>query len=201
MEWLKDTIWCVAVGASFFGYGLALLHILGKNPSRWLAAAGAGIGVITGLLGVMNLLSWIRPVPLVFLILIGDLLLFPLWRQPRPADIQTDVKYDPPARKRSLLKTITWAAFACVGCSALASFHNGIVNYFDDPQAYFAYPLEALQTGFLGSQPFSERRINTSLGANYLLDAVMAVDGDVRSGRLDLYDGSMLHGAAKGCED
>ena len=27
------------------------------------------------------------------------------------------------------------------------------------------------------------------------------VDGDVRSGRLDLYDGAMLHGAAKGCED
>ena len=27
------------------------------------------------------------------------------------------------------------------------------------------------------------------------------VDGDVRSGRLDLYDGAMLHGAAKRCED
>ena len=27
------------------------------------------------------------------------------------------------------------------------------------------------------------------------------VDGDVRSGRLDLHDGAMLHGTAKGCED
>lgn len=27
------------------------------------------------------------------------------------------------------------------------------------------------------------------------------VDGDVRSGRLDLYDGAMLQGTAKGCED
>ena len=27
------------------------------------------------------------------------------------------------------------------------------------------------------------------------------VDGDVRSGRLDLYDGAMLNGVAKGCED
>ena len=27
------------------------------------------------------------------------------------------------------------------------------------------------------------------------------VDGDVRSGWLDLYDGAMLHGTAKGCED
>jgi cytoskeletal protein CcmA (bactofilin family) len=27
------------------------------------------------------------------------------------------------------------------------------------------------------------------------------VDGDVRSGRLDLYDGATLHGVAKGCED
>ena len=27
------------------------------------------------------------------------------------------------------------------------------------------------------------------------------VDGDVRSGRLDLYDGAILNGAAKGCED
>ena len=27
------------------------------------------------------------------------------------------------------------------------------------------------------------------------------VDGDVRSGRLDLHAGAILHGAAKGCED
>jgi hypothetical protein len=191
MEWLKDTVWCVAVGASFFGYGLAVLYILGKNPRRWLAAVGVGIGVVTGLLGVMNLLGWIRPVPLVFLVFIGDLLLIPLWRQPRPADTQTDVQYDPPPRRRWLLKTIAWAALACVACSALASVHSGIVNYFDDPQAYFAYPLEALQTGSLGLQPFSERRINTSLGANYLLDAVIAVDGDVRS--IGFLDGTFAY--------
>jgi hypothetical protein len=177
MEWLKDTVWCLAVGASFFGYGLALLHILRKYQERWLAAGGAGIGIVTALLGVMNLIGWIRPVFLVLLIAIGDLLLALLWRQPRASGTQSATA----STTRSGLKPIAWATLALIGSLAFAGIHSGIVNYFDDPQAYFAYPLEALQTGSLQPQPFSERRINTSLGANYLLDAVMAVDGDVRS--------------------
>ena len=88
MDWLKDIAWCVAVGASFFGYGLALLYILSNNRERWLTAAGVGIGLVTAFLGVMNLLGWIRPVLLVLMILAGDLLLILLWGQQGVADIQ-----------------------------------------------------------------------------------------------------------------
>jgi hypothetical protein len=135
----------------------------------------------------MNLLGWIRPLFLVLLILAGDLLLILLRSKAPNADIQ----YDTQPSRFSVLKPITWAALACVGGSAITGLHSGIVNYFDDPQAYFAYPLEALQTGSLQPQPFSERRINTSLGANYLLDAVMAVDGDVRS--IGFLDGTFAY--------
>jgi hypothetical protein len=95
------------------------------------------------------------------------------------------------------VKLIAFAALVLIGFSVAIGLHSGIVNYFDDAQAYFAYPLEALQKGSLQPQPFSERRINTSLGANYLLDAVMAVDGDVRSiGFIDQTLGYILYAAA-----
>ena len=194
MEWVRDTIWCLGVGASFFGYGLPLLRILGKRRN-WLTAAGTGVGIITALLGVMNLLGWILPALLLALVVIGDLLLmfFLLWREAHADGIQ----HQPGERGLFVPSPIAWAALVCVGCSALAGLNSNVVNYFDDPQAYFAYTVEALQTGSLQPQPFSERRINTSLGANYLLDAVMAVDGDVRSiGFLDGTFAYLLYAAA-----
>lgn len=193
MEVLKADAWCIAVAVSFFGYGLALLRLLRRYQHRWLVAAGAGMGVVILILGVMNLLGWVHPVPLFLLVVLGDLLSIVLWK--RPSAVQPENQTPPKARLG--LKLIAWAALALVGYTAFAGLHNNLVNYFDDAQAYFTYPLQALQTGSLQPQPFSERRINTSLGANYLLDAVIAVGGDVRSmGFLDQSFAYLLYAAA-----
>ncbi len=42
-------------------------------------------------------------------------------------------------------------------------------NWGDDFAAYFVFPKKMLQTGSLGPDPFSERRIVSSLGGNYFL--------------------------------
>jgi hypothetical protein len=186
-------LWCLAVGISFVGYGLALLRLLSKDGQGWLTATASGIGVLTFLLSLMNLLGAISWMPLLILVLIGDFLFLVVKKPHGRAFTQAGSA----AKSGVALKLIAWAALVLVGCSALTGLHSRIANYFDDTQAYFAYPLEALQKGSLQPQPFSERRINTSLGANYLLDAVMTVDGDVRSiGFLDRTLGYILYAAA-----
>ncbi|MHB1699697.1 MAG: hypothetical protein ACYCSN_06090 [Acidobacteriaceae bacterium] len=71
-----------------------------------------------------------------------------------------------------------------------------IVNRFDDPQAYMAYPQKTLQTGYLQPEPFSERRIVTSLGSGYVLQALMLVSGDARSASfIDSGFGLLLYAA------
>lgn len=172
-----DAAWCIAVGTSFLGYGLALLQLLKKDQESWVTATAAGMGVFTFLLAVLNLLGKIGPNPLFILVLIGNLGFLFNRKSLRAAPAVPDTRI----KDGMTAKLATCAALALAGCLALTGLHSRIVNAFDDSQAYFAYPLEALQTGALQPQPLSERRINTSLGANYLLDAVLAVDGDIRS--------------------
>lgn len=193
MHTLIADAWCLAVGISFVGYGLAFLHLLQTGQQGWLTATTAGIGALTLLLGIMNLLGGIRSIPLLVLVFIGDVV-FVLLRKPSgPSLALTD---NAPADGIAV-KLIACTSLVLATCLALTGLHSRMVNYFDDTQAYFAYPLEALQNGSLQPQPFSERRINTSLGANYLLDAVLAVDGDVRSvGFLDRSFGYILYAFA-----
>lgn len=185
--------WCLLVGISFAGYGLALLGLLQKDQEGWLTAIAGGMGVFIFFLGVVNLLGGIGSTALIILVCIGDIL-FLVLKKPRR---QPATPADNAPKDGVAIRLVAFAALALVGLLALTGLHSRIVNYFDDPQAYFAYPLEALQKGSLQVQPFSERRINTSLGANYLLDAVFAVDGDVRSiGFLDQTLGYILYAAA-----
>jgi hypothetical protein len=55
----------------------------------------------------------------------------------------------------------------------------------DDFHAYFVFPAKMLQTGQLGTDPFSERRIISSLGDKYFLDTfVMSFTGRFENLRL-----------------
>lgn len=194
MEILKVYGWALLVGGTFPGYGLAVLRWLGLEERRWLAGACAGTGVVIALLGWLNLLGWIRPWPLCILVFAGDLLLLLFRRRPNAERIHEE----PAARRRTTIFTVaTWLVLALAGLMAFSGIDCRIVNASDDAQAYLAYPVNALQTGKLQPQPFSERRINTSLGANYLLHALMVVDGDVRSvSFLDCCFGYLLYAAA-----
>lgn len=51
-----------------------------------------------------------------------------------------------------------------------SSVSSGRFNPQDDYHAYFVFPVKMLQTGSLGSAPFSERRLVTSLGGKSFLD-------------------------------
>jgi hypothetical protein len=55
----------------------------------------------------------------------------------------------------------------------------------DDYHAYFVFPVKMIQTGCLGSDPFSERRIVSSLGGKFFLDTLpLSLTGEVKNFRL-----------------
>ena len=51
------------------------------------------------------------------------------------------------------------------------SFPLLILNPHDDFHAYFVFPNKMIQSGSIGPDPYSERRMTSSLGGQYFLDA------------------------------
>ena len=58
--------------------------------------------------------------------------------------------------------------FLCARILLSVSFYD--MNHVDDYQGYIVFPVKMIQTGALGPDPFSERRIMSSLGGQYFLD-------------------------------
>ena len=52
------------------------------------------------------------------------------------------------------------------------------LNKYDDYSAYLVFPQKLLTTGSLGFEPFSERRLWTSLGGMYFLHALILTGAD-----------------------
>jgi len=197
---LKVYVWALAVSCAFLGYGVAFLRILRTEQHRWLIGASTGCAVVVTMLGLMNLMGWIRPLQISIMIAVGDvffLFLLPLLLPHRKQKTSKTVEDAATATRSMILNIMTWFVLVLAVGIATSGINSHIVNRYDDLQAYLAYPENTLQNGSLQPQPFSERRISTSLGANYLLDAVMAVDGDVRSiSFIDLCFGYLLYAAA-----
>src|SRR6202035_1830212 len=63
----------------------------------------------------------------------------------------------------------------------LGSLTYSRFSRFDDMPAYLTYPVKLIQLGSLPFDPFSERRVQSGLGASYFLQSFMLVAGDVRS--------------------
>jgi hypothetical protein len=88
-------------------------------------------------------------------------------------------------RQRKLLALVA-LLFASVTIMKYAMVVSpGIFHAQDDYHAYFIFPEKMLQTGTLGQDPFSERRIVSSLGGNYFIDTFpLSVTGKFDSLRL-----------------
>jgi len=62
-----------------------------------------------------------------------------------------------------------------------AAISPGWFNVEDDYAGYFVFPFKMIQTGSLGGDPFSERRLVSSLGGKAFLDTFSLTLGDARN--------------------
>ena len=165
-------LWAFFILLACVGWGWLVSTVSSKNNYRlgMLGVFGISFSMIIG--GFFNLYKLISPFSVIIYLCIGSLffLLF-LWR--RRNNIIDQVKQG--IRILQLDKVFTslvlYATFFLIIRISFYDFHP-----IDDNGGYLAFPFKMIQTGELGGDPFSERRIVSSLGGQYFLDTfVLAV--------------------------
>ena len=164
--------WAAVIFAAVVGHGSAALRLCGVRRAPIPRAAVAGFGVIIFLGGCLNLLHWVSPAALLLLILIGVFCLLVLCPPagPRPAG-----EDGPRAASRWTQLVLSLAALVFL-IRLGASVHTPYYQRDDDYNFYIDAPVKMAQLHEFAPDPFSERRIMSSLGGNYFLQAAFLTE-------------------------
>ena len=173
LHFAEALLWCALLFLSLAGYGAILLRLFGlRRPSIALAAT-VGVPVVLLLGGCLNLAHAITSPILIALSLFGIIAAL-LLRIPLANSKPEDEAVQPPhSRAATLLLCLAALLFAIrLG----ATVHAGQYQASDDYNFYLAAPSKMLELHHYAADPFSERRIMSSIGGNYFLqDMVLAV--------------------------
>ena len=168
-------LWCGLVLLSTAGYGAALLRLARLPRPGLTLSATAGFGVVLALGGVLNLAHRITVPALLSTVAAGLVagLLAIFWRRPG-----TTVIHPRPARGTLTLPgKLLLATFALVFVLRLgASVHTPYYQPSDDYNFYLAAPVKMLETHIFGPDPFSERRVMSSVGGNHFLEVLVLAE-------------------------
>jgi hypothetical protein len=178
MYFFRLLLWALCLVCAWIGAGGLAARLLGLRERSWSLNGVLGISLFVLVGGFLNLAQQVRPWPLVSLVVFGDVL-FIIFLVSARSSWKTI---------RSLFHGLqTWgkvfAAFCGAGLltAAVHSLTFTRFNFSDDLPAYMTFPFKLIQLGSLGFDPFSERRVQSGLGASFFLQACMLVAGDVRS--------------------
>lgn len=178
LQFAVAILWCVGLFAAIAGYGTLLLRLFGMRRPSFALAAVAGFSVVILLGGVLNLLHAITVPVLVGFSLIGVLALLLLRRidkqsVTREASAPSSVKLSTADTKVKLLLLFFALVFAV---RIAATVHTAYYQQEDDYNFYLAAPEKMLQLHEYAPDPFSERRIMSSVGGNYFLQALVLTE-------------------------
>jgi hypothetical protein len=176
--------WGILILWSLTGWGSVLNSLLFRNEQiDWgqRASWGMAFSVIVG--GALNLFSYIsRTTILLYLGLgiVGWIIGLFILQPPREESRPTRMPDAPRPRKLVIFAMLVFASLISVRFAASVSIARtddptgpaGLNRFYpvDDFQAYLVFPKKMMQTGSLGRDPFSDRRLETSLGGQYFLD-------------------------------
>jgi hypothetical protein len=195
MEHLIPLIaWAGCVCLSFVGYGKALLRLFKVYNISWAVAGCVGISLLVALGGFLEIVSLVRAPVLAGIVLVGDALFVGTsWRAClRFPDLLANIRALGKMNRAIALLLLVLVAFSTV--RFFGNLEPRYFNRYDDLTAYLSFPTEMLQLGSLPSDPFSERRIESSLGGSYFLQTLTMVGGDARTIRfIDWGFGSVLY--------
>lgn len=178
LQFVVAILWCTGLFAAIAGYGTLLLRLFGVRRPAFALAAVAGFSVVILLGGVLNLLHAIAVPVLVGFSLIGVLVLLLLRRidkQPvtREASAPSSMRFAAVDTKVKLLLLLFALAFAV---RIAATVHTAYYQQEDDYNFYLAAPEKMLQLHEYAPDPFSERRIMSSVGGNYFLQTLVLTE-------------------------
>ena len=180
MHYLIVVAWALLSLLAYIGYGYYPLRLAGVEP-RWPFAGTIGIGFVIALGGVLNLMKGLTRPALIAIVICGAVLWLLAFRN-QWGRIRGEVR----EFWRDIIGNRWKSAISVLLLTLLAaSFFGNIITYRfklqDDLVAYGDYAVQTAELGTLPANPFGERRIQSSLGSGYLLQAITLVVGDVRS--------------------
>lgn len=175
LHFLEALSWATVVFLSIAGYG-ALVLGLWRLRGVSLALAGlTGLGVVILIGGCLNLLHGITHPARLLLVLIG-LLGFIL---KRPILVATPASESPHpaahARSPWARPVLLLAAFVFI-LRFSATVHTPYYQHDDDYNFYLAAPVKMDALHQYAPDPFSERRVMSSLGGNYFLQSLILAE-------------------------
>ena len=173
---LAGLAYSIAILLGFVGWGwLVTRHRKAPVTIGVMAALGVSVVLVAG--GVFNALSIISPASTRTLLVIGwmlaslALLRWLLCARPNGATQRRWL-----TSRAGLGLVLIPGALIAFSLIQYCWVHGDLFNSHDDFQAYFVFPSKMLSLGSLGSDPFSERRLVSSLGGKYFLDSMVLAD-------------------------
>ena len=161
LHFMEALLWCALLFLAIAGYGALLLRLFSLlRPSVTLAAV-SGFGVVIFLGGCRNLLH---------LITAAILLRISLNETHAPATLPLAHKTSWATNLAPLLLILAAIVFII---RIAATVHTQYYQASDDYNFYLAAPAKMLQLHHYAADPFSERRIMSSIGGNYFLQTLI----------------------------
>jgi hypothetical protein len=164
----KELAWALCVCVSFIGWGVSLARLF-RLPRDIGSAGCLGVSLAVCYGGVVDLLGIASQLTTVGFVAVGAIVgvaqIGALERDAFSALM--------PKALTARLMLAAIVLFAVVGVAGHIYYAD--YDVYDDYLAYLVYPQKLLQTGLLGFEPFSERRLLTSLGGLYFLQALVLV--------------------------
>ncbi len=165
MEFLKVFFGGIVIVMSMTGWGFLFSRLVLKKIFDWGFYGGLGLALAVIFGGVLNIVGKIGYFWNTAFLLTGLIAFFLFIFQTAPGFVK---KLKRPTGA-SLLVIALALVLILVKYSAAVS--PGPYNAGDDYQGYFVFSEKMWQTGSVGEDPFSERKIVTSLGGQYYLDS------------------------------
>lgn len=163
--------WGICILFSLIGWGDMLNRVLfPKNEAYWAQKAAWGIAFSVFIGGILNATWSISPTVILTYIGLGFCYWLTEFYQTRKLFINSLSQYIQYFRKDRILLIGVLLVLFLMLLRYMGSIATTNFNGHDDYYAYFVFPNKMLQMGSMGPDPFSARRIVSSLGGQTFLD-------------------------------
>ena len=174
LHFLVALCWATIVFIAIAGLGAALLRLAGLRKASIALAAIAGLGLVIFLGGCLNLLHAISYAVRLAMVALGALAF--LWTRPTILPTSSDIA-PPPQRTTSPWVPVVLSLAALVFLVRFgATVHTEYYQQDDDYNFYLAAPVKMAALQHYAPDPFSERRVMSSLGGNYFLQSLILAE-------------------------
>ncbi len=165
-------LWGVCLLVSFTGWGAAVNNILFPGARvDWGQRAAWGIAAVIFIGGILNLTSSVSTGSILILTAAGLLYQAVDFYKSRARITGRATSYIKTCGKERLVALLIFTV-----CSLAVLQYSGLVFsgfFHDDQVAYLTFSEKMIQTGSMGADPFSIRRVETSLGGQAFMHAFL----------------------------